>query len=57
MVVRGLQLFQVQRAVDVSLFQLRVHRREPTKIVVKRIARLGKWREIQHEARTDGGKP
>ena len=57
MVVRGLQVFQVQRAVNVSLFQLRVDRREPAKEVVARIARLVIWREIQHEARTDGGKP
>ena len=57
MVVRGLQVFQVQRAANVSLFQLRVDRREPAKEVVSRIAGLVVWREIQHEARTDGGKP
>ena len=57
MVVRGLQVFQVQRAVNVSLFQLRVHRREPAKVVVSRITWLAIRREIQHEARTDGGKP
>ena len=55
--VRRLQVFQVERALHLSLFQLRVHRREPTAIVVPRIARLGKWREIQHEARTHRGKP
>ena len=57
MVVRGLQVFQVQRAANVSLFQLRVDRREPAKEVVSRIAWLVILREIQHEARTDGGKP
>jgi hypothetical protein len=57
MVVRSLQVFQVQRAVNVSLFQLRVDRREPAKEAFPRIARLVIRREIQHEARTDGGKP
>ena len=55
-VVRGLQVFQVQRAVNVSLFQLRVDRREPAQEVVSRIPWFVIWREIQHEARTDSGK-
>ena len=57
MVVRGLQVFQVQRAEHVLLFQLHVDRREPAKKVVSRIAGLVIGHEIQHEARTDGGKP
>ena len=56
MVVRGLQVFQVQRAANVSLFQLRVDRREPAEEVVSRIAWLVVRREIQYEAGTDGGK-
>jgi hypothetical protein len=55
--VRGLKVSHRQRAVDMALFQLRVHRREPAKVVVSRIAGLAIWREIQHKARTDGGKP
>ena len=57
MVVRGLQVFQVQRAANVPLFQLRVDRREPAKVVVSGIAWLDVGREIQNEAGTDGGKP
>ena len=55
--VRVLQIFQVQRAAHVSLFQLRVHCREPVEEVVSRIAGLVVGREIQYEAGTDGGKP
>ena len=54
---RARQVFQVQRAANVSLFQLRVERRDPAKEVVSRIAGLDVWREIQQEARTDSGKP
>jgi hypothetical protein len=56
-VVRGLQILQAQGAVNVSLFQLRVDRREPAKEVISRIARLVIWRKIQHEACTNGGEP
>jgi len=38
-------------------FPLRVNRSDPAKEVVSRIAWLNIWREIQHEARTDSGKP
>ena len=55
--VRGLKVFHRQRAVDMPLFQLRVHRREPAKVVVSRIAGPLNRREIQPKARTDGGKP
>jgi len=57
MVVRGPQVLQVQRAANVSLFQLRVDSRKPAKQVLSRIARFVVWGEIQHKARTDGGKP
>jgi hypothetical protein len=57
MVGRSLQAFQVQRAVNVSLFQLCVNCREPAKEVVSRIAWLVISREIQHKARSDSGKP
>jgi hypothetical protein len=57
MVARGLQVFQVQRSANAFLGQPRIDRREPAKEVVSRIACLVIWREIQHEARADGGKP
>ena len=57
MAVRGLQVFQGQRALNVFHFQPRVDHREPAQEVVSRIAWLVIRREIQHEARTDGGKP
>src|SRR5271168_3909000 len=57
MVVRGLQVFQVQRAMQVSLFQLGVDGGEPAQVFVSRVAWLMTWREIQHEARAYGGKP
>ena len=46
LVVRGLQVFQDQRAMQVSLFQLRIDSRQPTKEVVSRIAWLVILREI-----------
>jgi hypothetical protein len=52
-----LKVFHRHSAVDMPLFQLRVHRREPVKVVVSRIARLLTWREIQHKACADGRKP
>src|SRR5579871_440374 len=55
--VRGLQVFQIQRAAYVSLFQLRVDRGEPAQVVLSRIARLLIGRKVQNETRTDGGKP
>jgi hypothetical protein len=38
------------------LYQLCVHRREPAKVVVSRLAGLFGWREIEHKARTNGRK-
>src|SRR5579871_2258124 len=55
--VRGLQVFQIQRAANVSLFQLRVDRGEPAQVVLSRIARLVNGGKVQNETRADGGKP
>src|SRR5579863_8855935 len=57
MVVRGLEVFLVERAAHVSLFQLRVNGRQPVKEVIPRVTWFVIWREVEHEARADGGEP
>ena len=55
-VVRGSQVFEVQGAVRVALFQLCVDGGEPVKEVVSRIAGLVVLREVQNEGGADGGE-
>ena len=55
-IMRFLQVFEMQGAVHVALFQLRVAGGEPAKEVFSRIARLVVLREIEDEGGADGGE-